>query len=179
MFTNPILIEKISFPSLSAAIITSLLTGAGDARPENYMVKYVREKSAYGTASDVERVEILGVTSDAVYRNTAFSYTRIVEDYSTILPPSADQLLTLREQGIKDVGIGFNALYFLPQMDEPIAPEISTYFASSPTIAEEIVCQWLQQLYRQNKQYEGLRSSAGFVEADYTALKLPILIPLG
>lgn len=35
---NPVLIERLNPTELSAAILTSLLTGAGDCRPENFMV---------------------------------------------------------------------------------------------------------------------------------------------
>lgn len=179
VFKNPVLVEKINFTSLSAAILTSLLTGAGDCKPENFMVKYVRENSPYGAAGEVEKVEILGVTADQVFQNTAFSYQRIEEAYCHCRPPNAQELLALREQGIKDVGIGFNVLFFLPQMDEPVDPEVCNFFRSTPTIPEEMVCNWLRYLHQQNKRYEALRISGGFTEEDFNALKLPIKIPLG
>lgn len=179
MLANPVLIEKLHFTSTSSAIISSLLTGAGDCRPENFMVRFVREKGAYGAAAEVERVELLGVCTDSVYEKTAFSYARIADAYSNCKPPSADQLLALRETGVRDVGIGFNCLFFLPQMDEPVDPEIATFFRSTPTVPEEVVCSWLKFLFQQNKRFEALKVSGGFSAQDFEALHLPIQIPLG
>jgi hypothetical protein len=179
VFSNPVLIEKINFTSLSAAILTSLVTGAGDCRPDNFMVKYVREQSAYGAAGEVAKVEILGVSADPVFERTAFAYDRIEGPYSTLRPPNVQDLLQLRGEGNKEVGLGFNALFFLPQMDEPVDPEVRRFFTSSPTVPEEMVCNWLKYLHQQNKRYELLKVSGGFTEEDFKALKLPVKIPLG
>lgn len=176
---NPVLVEKINFTSLSAAILTSLITGAGDCKPENFMVKFVREKSPYGSAGEVEKVEILGVSADPVFQKTAFQYERIEGAYSNVRPPNVQDLLAQREQGVKEVGLGFNVLFFLPQMDEPVDPEVCRFFRSSPTVPEEMVCSWLRYLHQQNKRNEGLRASGGFTAEDFKALQLPIKIPLG
>ena len=179
VFENPVLIEKINFTSLSAAMVTSLLTGAGDCKPENFMVKYVRDKGAKNGFSPIERVDLLGVNTEEVYQATAFSYDRIADAYSNCRAPNAEQLVEQRERGVKHTGIGFNVLFFLPQMDEPVDPEIGKFFLSTPTIPEEVVCSWLKYLHQQNRRYENLRVSGGFTESDFKALNLPIKLPLG
>lgn len=144
------------------------------------MVKFQRESSsAYGVAAEVERVDVLGISSDSVFHNSALDYKRIEEPFSTIRPPTATQLLSLREHGVKDVGIGFNVLFFLPQMDEPVDPEILRFFRNNGILPEEIICSWLKNLNQQNKRFEALRTSGGFTEDDFKALRLPIKIPLG
>jgi hypothetical protein len=114
-----------------------------------------------------------------VFQRTAFLYDRIEGAYSKLPAPNAQDLLAQREQGVKDLGLGFNVLFFLPQMDEPVDPEICRFFRSTPTIPEEMVCTWLKYLHQQNKRYESLRLSGGFTQEDFNALKLPIKIPLG
>lgn len=93
VLNNPVLIERLNPTELSATILTSLLTGAGDCRPENFMVKYVRKGGNYGVASEIVGVEILGVSADPVFQKTAFSYDRIADAYSNCRAPNVHDLL--------------------------------------------------------------------------------------
>jgi hypothetical protein len=179
VFESPVLVEKLDFPSLSACIVTSLLTGAGDCRPENFMVKIIREGNSMSQAAPVARVTLLGVTADHVFARTALKYRRFGNAFSTCAAPNVADILRLRQRGNMEVGAGFNALYFLPQMDEPVDRSIGEFLVSAPTIPEEIVCSWLKFMVIQNKRYNALLQTGGFNDKDFAALKLPLRIPLG
>eukprot|EP00601_Ochromonadales_sp_CCMP2298_P027339 CAMPEP_0173295616 /NCGR_PEP_ID=MMETSP1143-20121109/14521_1 /TAXON_ID=483371 /ORGANISM="non described non described, Strain CCMP2298" /LENGTH=1642 /DNA_ID=CAMNT_0014235411 /DNA_START=95 /DNA_END=5024 /DNA_ORIENTATION=+ len=70
---------------------------------------------------------------------------------------------------------GTNLLYALPQMDSPVSAELVQTLCA-PGAALGLVGAWLRELQLQNKRYAALKS-AGFVPADFVALRLPIELP--
>src|SRR5262249_35398532 len=92
-----------------------------------------------------------------------------------------------------------NVLFFLPQMDEPFDFKLRNMLLSSPFVVEEMMINWLRDLYDQNRRFELLqqqqqqttkRSGGGstdavnaafstFAEPDMQSFNLPIQLPKG
>lgn len=171
---DPIPIEKLDNISVSAMIICTILTGVIECNPENIIIKckggdicnldpITMQESQY-------TIELVGYLSNQSYLNKIFNWNK-----------SENIRLPILNSEIKNPR-GFNVLYFLPQMDEPIDPEIVKLFTTGVGKgihkADELICYWLQQIFQQNVHYQKLVMNGTLSEEDLCNLNLPIKLPL-
>lgn len=147
-------LDLIDMESFSALVISSLLTGSGDAKPDNFIARFEKDEQT----GEIKSIKLIGIDNDIAFCNGRLGFKNYAKGKAKIY---SDML---------------NVLYFFPQMDQPLDPKIRKSLVSrSP---EEIVSLWLKGLYEQNERYNSLKE-VGFTDEDLDKLKLPIKLPSG
>jgi len=146
------LIDKKTFAGL---FISSLLTRAGDAKPDNFMVRLIK-----GDDGEVGKVLLLSIDNDISFCKGSLGFKKVGGKGKV----SSDMA---------------NILFFLPQMDEPLDGEFVRDLLGRESKPEEIISEFLGSLYEQNKIYSEMIIAGFLTDEEANLLKLPIKLPSG
>ncbi|RYG69087.1 hypothetical protein EON64_03605, partial [archaeon] len=156
---NPVSIEQLDSKTFSAAVFTCLLLNLTNLYPSHVLANLNKQpKSMRASLARDTSLNVYGFNSDALLQACFLDF----------LNPIRSKLH----------GYNLNVLFFLPQMDEPVDPDIRTFLTSSPFVCEEVIMSWLRDIHEQNARFEMLRAS-GFTPADFKALNLPVQLSKG
>jgi ankyrin repeat protein/tetratricopeptide (TPR) repeat protein len=154
VLADPHLLDLVEPKSFSAVFVSSVFVGTGDAKPDNFIVRFTRDEETNQTKS----VSLMSIDNDIAFCSGRLRVRK--------LPNGKNKLYS-------DL---LNILFFFPQMDSPVDESVVRLVLDRPAAPELIVSQWLRDLYEQNQRYEALRK-VGFTDRDLQALKLPIKLP--
>jgi ankyrin repeat protein len=154
VLADPRLLDLVERRSFSAVFVSSVFVGTGDAKPDNFIVRFTRDEETNHTKS----VSLMSIDNDIAFCSGRLRVRK--------LPSGKNKLYS-------DL---LNILFFFPQMDSPVDESVVRLVLDRPAAPELIVSQWLCDLYEQNQRYEALQD-VGFTEHDLHALKLPIRLP--
>jgi myosin heavy subunit len=149
---NPVHVEQLNSFSFSMSVISCCVLGLLNLQPNHVMVKYQNKDLPN------QSIRISGFNPDAILSAQFLDYAN----------PSR---YVIHQRNM-------NVLFFLPQMDEPVDPDLRAFLTSSPFVVEEIITSWLRDLYDQNRRYAALKT-AGVTPEDFTQLHVPLLLPAG
>lgn len=157
---NPVAVEQLDLRTYTAAMMTSLLLGLSHLQPNHILVNMNKssDKAARSSLKRESKIGIYGFNSDSLTQACFLDFQNPIRN--------------------RIHGYNLNVLYFMPQMDEAIDPDIKAFLSSSPFICEELVMSWLRDLHEQNVRYQVLKA-AGFNSNDFKALNLPIQLSKG
>ena len=159
---HPECINKIRADNFAAVVILGMLTDPQDGKPDNYMVEFSQDEEG-----NITQVDILGIDNDIAFSDVVISQHKEGE--------KAGQYM----MNIK------NALYFFPQMMQPIEAGFRDKLLEKQP--EFILLEWLRLLLAKNKEYEALLTEGVFALAEYAGdgrtskrgLQLPIKVVAG
>lgn len=153
---HPDLINKIDPYSFSVMCALGLLIDPHDGKPDNYMAQLNLD-----SLGEIIGLRLLGIDNDLSFAN----------------PIALHRSRDTGGGGEKHFPEVKNVLYFLPQMKNPIDSEFRDNFLS--LTPEIIVLDWLESVYRKNKEYEQLFKHGIFSQERLKKLKLPIFLVAG
>lgn len=152
---QPELIGRIDFFNFSALVVQSLLTMPQDGKPDNYRVR-VHSDSKH----QLKHITLVSIDNDMAFAEPFAVYK------SAHL--SGKHFINLR-----------NVLYFFPQMEQVIHPELRLRLLQQTP--ERLLTAWLRLLHEKNQEYDGLLEQGYFTHKEYTGdnqqtlgLQLPI-----
>ena len=159
---HPECIDKIRLDNFAAVVVLGMLTDPQDGKPDNYMVEFSQDDQG-----NITQIDILGIDNDIAFSDVIISQHKEGE--------KAGQYM----MNIK------NALYFFPQMMQPINANFRNKLLEKQP--EFILLEWLQLLLARNKEYEALLTEGIFTLAEYSGdgrtskrgLQLPIKVVAG
>ena len=125
VITQPNIIQTICPNNFSALFISSLLTQPGDAKPDNFILRFHYDHRGIKYSELVSIDNDIAFCCERLYINS--SHQTI---YSDLL----------------------NVIYLMPQMDNPVSPNIRDDLIEQS--AEVIISKWLKSLNEQNFKYE-------------------------
>lgn len=150
---RPEYVDLIDSKNFTALFLSSLLTGAGDAKPDNFIVRFRGDNPTV-----VSKIELLGIDNDISFCSGRLGF-KVVAGKGKVYSDLA------------------NVLFFLPQMDKPLYGSIALELMSNPIKPIEIVSDWLSELCKQNLIYKRMLESGYFTQVEADLLKLPIKLP--
>ena len=162
LLNHPKYIDKIRADNFAAVVVLGILTDPQDGKPDNYMVEFSQDEQG-----KITQIDILGIDNDIAFSDVVFSQHKT--DGKT------DKYI----MNIK------NALYFFPQMMQPIENSFRDKLLKKQP--EFILLEWLKLLLAKNKEYENLLMEGIFTLAEYAGdglankrgLQLPIKVVPG
>ncbi|MFN7098413.1 MAG: hypothetical protein ACK4PR_12790, partial [Gammaproteobacteria bacterium] len=154
---RPEFLTHLDQNNFSSLVILSLLLYPRDAKPDNFIYKFSKDNTKTTFIG-----KIIGIDNDHAFGDG------LLRDDNGILT-------TLR-----------NVLFFLPQMQDEVAPDFREKFLK---LNPAIICmQWLKMLHDQNQRYQRLLDNKIFTEEEFSgsptnkkqkSLNLPISLPKG
>ena len=138
------LIQKIDMKNFSGLLISSLLARPGDAKPDNFVVKFSYDLRG------IKSAQLVSVDNDIAF---------------------CREKLSVNSKGNTIYSDMLNILYLLPQMDKPISPFIRSYLLQQSP--EVVISRWLQSLHSKNLQYLSSGFSTQDLEKALLPIKLP------
>ena len=154
-------IEMIEMPSFSAITMACIVGGIAEIEPANILIKCFTKFSTDPEDDDtISSIELIGFNVDDAFSRGAFDRVRYLSD----TPEKSIQVA--------------NVLFILPQMEMPIDPMIKGLLMGSRHAAEQMVSNWLREVYEQNLKYSNLQS-CGFNDEDLNSLNLPVRLRSG
>ena len=166
---NPVNVEQIDSVSFTATLITCCVMGILNLQPNHLLVTYNSDTTNHmGTSSrpqpgvsgyaQLNCIKIAGFNNDESLTNAFLDHHN----------PNRKKIHAEN----------MNMLFFLPQMDEPVDPDVKAFLTAHSYKSEEIVSHWLRDLHDQNQRIQDLKAARISVE-ELKDLYLPILMVKG
>jgi hypothetical protein len=146
---HPEYLEKLDLDNFGALVILGLLTDPGDAKPDNFIGKFILTPDG----REISQLRLMSIDNDISF------IPPIIQRYKG--KSGVEQFTEIR-----------NCLYFFPHMNTVVTPWVRERLCS--LLPEYTILRWLHALAKQNIRYEALLEQEVFTEAEYVKLKLPI-----
>ena len=159
---HPECMDKIRLDNFAAVVLLGMLTDPQDGKPDNYMVEFSQDDKG-----SITQIDILGIDND-------IAFSDVIISQHTEGEKAGKYMMNIK-----------NALYFFPQMMQPIDASFRDKLLEKQP--EFILLEWLQLLVARNKEYEALLTQGIFTLAEYSGdgivnkrgLQLPIKVVAG
>src|SRR6185369_1405792 len=135
VLARPNIVQLVDLKNYSGLFISHLLTGAGDAKPDNFMVRAEKDDSGH-----IVSLKLMSIDNDISFSKGNLG-------------------LRFKSGKAKLYSDVLNTLFFFPQMDRPVSEEVRQELTETGDKAERIITSWLYSLYEQNKRYEELKNN--------------------
>lgn len=121
----------------------------------------------------ITSIALQGINNDAIFTDGLFNYEKIRNMDRMIEKLQRKEKSNINKEKKDDNGDSassngsleghLNIMLFLPQMQLPVSLKMRTLLTCSRGAVEELVSNWLRELYLQNKRYEYLKQSGWLV----------------